>query len=311
MLAHLPEDFSVAFVEDCIDGHAQQLFHVDPEELESEATREAREIDEQVDVAALIVVAPSNTSDDPHVCNAGAFANLGNLIAVRHEEHAKRGGRHATDHSSSPRLSAAHTGGMSTRKTGRPAQGWVPSRVILIDVDGVILPTSRDAAGLTREVGLYDPYDLGKNRSLLGTVVVSEIVLERVRLINKTAYKAGVQMCWLTSWSQHAALSLAPALQLGRSFWPAPGHPQGAETNGRGNVPSWPGADWRQHWKSRIALSAIDANIEICWIDDSLSESVREGIAEVSPGSIVVAPNPVTGLSHADTQTVLDWIAKC
>jgi hypothetical protein len=168
-----------------------------------------------------------------------------------------------------------------------------PPPVLLLDVDGVLNAVRpRQPEGWRR--GTFSGYVLTWDPT----------VTARLRGLHESGR---VELQWLTTWTDRADELLAEPMGL----------PRGLRTHGRegvlsmgflGRLSGLPG--W---WKLAAARAVAEAEPgrRIVWIDDDLAEQAADtsewlaGNAQV----LVVAPDLVAGLTHAELDRVEAWLA--
>jgi hypothetical protein len=168
----------------------------------------------------------------------------------------------------------------------------VPPPVLLLDVDGVLnavqprLPKGWRRGTFNGFVLTWDP-----------------TVTARLRGLHETGR---VELQWLTTWTDRADELLAEPMGL----------PRGLRTHGRDGVLStgFSGelrglSGW---WKLAVARAVAEAEPgrRIVWIDDDLAEQAvdtSEWLA-VNAQVLVVAPDLVVGLTHAELDRVEAWL---
>jgi membrane-associated protease RseP (regulator of RpoE activity) len=169
-----------------------------------------------------------------------------------------------------------------------------PPPVLLLDVDGVLNAVQqRQPEGWRR--GTFNGYVLTWDPT----------VTARLRGLHESGR---VELQWLTTWTDRADELLAEPMGL----------PRGLRTHGRegvlsmgflGRMSGLPG--W---WKLAAARAVAEAEPgrRIVWIDDDLAEQAADtsewlaGNAQV----LVVAPDLVAGLTHAELDRVEAWLAE-
>lgn len=151
-----------------------------------------------------------------------------------------------------------------------------------LDVDGVV-------NALRRRTGL-----LSTKASTAGRVWPIHWSAEVVRVIN-TCHATGLaEVRWLTTWEQDAHLSFAPAVGLD----PFVAYDIPAETGSHG---------W---WKADVVADVVTAEDRpFVWTDDDLAaEDVTSVVDRLGVDHVLLAPDPVLGLSAADLRTVVDFL---
>ena len=166
--------------------------------------------------------------------------------------------------------------------------------VLLLDVDGVLNAVLLDLPeGWQR--GVYNGFVLSWDPT----------VTARLRGLHESGR---VELQWLTTWTENADKLLAAPMGL----------PRGLRTHGRDDVLStgFHGelrgiSGW---WKLAAARAVAEAEPgrRIVWIDDDLAvqgEDTSEWLA-ANGQVLVVAPDLVTGLTHAELDRVEAWLAE-
>ncbi len=168
-----------------------------------------------------------------------------------------------------------------------------PPPVLLLDVDGVLNAVHPDLREGWRR-GTFNGYVLSWDPT----------VTARLREWHESGR---VELQWLTTWTEKADQLLAEPMGL----------PRGLRTHSRPDVlptgfigerrgiPGW--------WKLAAARAVAEAEPgrRIVWIDDDLAEQAADtrewlaGNAQV----LVVAPDLVAGLTHAELDRVEAWLA--
>ena len=166
--------------------------------------------------------------------------------------------------------------------------------VLLLDVDGVLNAVQPDLpAGWRR--GTYNGFVLSWDPT----------VTARLRKLHESGR---VELQWLTTWTENADRLLAEPMGL----------PRGLRTHSRDDVlptgfvgelrgiPGW--------WKLAAARAVADAEPgrRIVWIDDDLAEQAADTSEWLAANGqvLVVAPDLVTGLTHAELDRVETWLEE-
>jgi hypothetical protein len=165
--------------------------------------------------------------------------------------------------------------------------------VLLLDVDGVL-----NAA----RVDLPDGWARGRFNGYVLTW--DPTVTARLRELHESGR---VELQWLTTWTHNADKLLAEPMGLPRGLRTHDRDdvlPTGFEGERRG-ISGW--------WKLAAARAVAEAEPDrrIVWIDDDLveqAEDTREWLA-ANGQVLVVAPDMVTGLTHAELDRVEAWLA--
>ncbi|MGY2065640.1 HAD domain-containing protein [Blastococcus sp. SYSU DS0619] len=168
-----------------------------------------------------------------------------------------------------------------------------PPPVLLLDVDGVLNALRRDLPEGWRR-GTFHGYVLSWDPS----------VVARLREWHDSGR---VELQWLTTWTELADQLLAEPMGL----------PRGLRTHSRDVLPTGFGGPlgaltgW---WKLAAAREVAEAEPgrRIVWIDDDLAdqaEDTSEWLA-ASGQVLVVAPDHVLGLTHAELDRVEAWLGS-
>jgi hypothetical protein len=168
-----------------------------------------------------------------------------------------------------------------------------PPPVLLLDVDGVLNAVQADLLPGWRR-GIYNGFVLSWDPT----------VTARLRELHEAAR---VELQWLTTWTENADKLLAEPMEL----------PRGLRTHSREDV--LPTGFRGEHrglsgwWKLAAARAVAEAEPgrRIVWIDDDLAEQAadtREWLA-ANAQVLVVAPDLITGLTHAELDRVEAWLA--
>lgn len=167
-----------------------------------------------------------------------------------------------------------------------------PPPVLLLDVDGVLNAVRPDLPeGWQR--GIFNGYSLSWDPS----------VVARLRALHESGR---VELQWLTTWTERADQLLAEPMGL----------PRGLHTHSRddvlptgfegrlGGLPGW--------WKlaAARAVAETEPDRRIVWIDDDLAEQAEDTTEWLAANGhvLVVAPDFVTGLTHAELDRVEAWL---
>ncbi|MFD2094003.1 HAD domain-containing protein [Blastococcus deserti] len=167
-----------------------------------------------------------------------------------------------------------------------------PPPVLLLDVDGVLNAVCRELPEGWRR-GTFNGYVLSWDPT----------VTARLREWHESGR---VELQWLTTWTERADQLLAEPMGL----------PRGLRTHRReGMLPTGFGGEWRGvsgWWKLAAARAVAEAEPgrRIVWIDDDLAvqaEDTSEWLA-ANGQVLVVAPDLVRGLTHAELDRVEAWL---
>jgi hypothetical protein len=167
-----------------------------------------------------------------------------------------------------------------------------PPPVLLLDVDGVLNAVRRDLPEGWRR-GTFNGYVLSWDPT----------VIARLRAWHESGR---VELQWLTTWTERADQLLAEPMGL----------PRGLKTHGRedvlptGFLGQLLGASgW---WKLAAARAVAEAEPDrrIVWIDDDLADQAADTSEWLAATSrvLVVAPDLMTGLTHAELDRVEAWL---
>ena len=166
--------------------------------------------------------------------------------------------------------------------------------VLLLDVDGVLNAVQPDLpAGWRR--GTYNGFVLSWDPT----------VTARLRKLHESGR---VELQWLTTWTENADRLLAEPMGL----------PRGLRTHSRDDVlPTGFDGELRGisgWWKLAAARAVADAEPgrRIVWIDDDLAEQAADTSEWLAANGqvLVVAPDLVTGLTHAELDRVETWLEE-
>jgi hypothetical protein len=164
-----------------------------------------------------------------------------------------------------------------------------PPPVLLLDVDGVLNAVRPDLPRGWRR-GTYNGYVISWDPS----------VVARLRDLHESGR---VELQWLTTWTELADELLAKPMGL----------PRGLRTHSRPDVlPTGFGGERRGipgWWKLTAAQAVAEAEPDrrIVWIDDAADTS--EWLA-ANAQVLVVSPDFVTGLTHAELDQVEAWLSE-
>lgn len=168
-----------------------------------------------------------------------------------------------------------------------------PPPILLLDVDGVLNAVQMDLpTGWRREI--YNGFVLSWDPT----------VTARLHGLHESGR---VELQWLTTWTENADRLLAEPMGL----------PRGLRTHGREDVaPTGFGGEFRgisRWWKLAAARAVVAAEPgrRIVWIDDDLAEQAEDTGEWLAAHAhvLVVAPDLVTGLTHAELDRVEAWLA--
>ncbi len=168
-----------------------------------------------------------------------------------------------------------------------------PPPVLLLDVDGVLNAVAPDLPEGWRR-GTYNGYVLSWDPT----------VTARLRALHEAGQ---VELQWLTTWTEKADELLAEPMGL----------PRGLRTHSReGVLPTGFGGrlggefGW---WKLAAARAVAEAEPgrRIVWIDDDLADPADDTSEWLAANGqmLVVAPDLVAGLTHAELDRVEAWLA--
>jgi HAD domain in Swiss Army Knife RNA repair proteins len=167
-----------------------------------------------------------------------------------------------------------------------------PPPVLLLDVDGVLNAVRRDLPDGWRR-GTFNGYVLSWDPT----------VVARLRELHESGR---VELQWLTTWTERADSLLAEPMGL----------PRGLRTHSRDDVlPTGYSGDRRGisgWWKLAAAQAVAEAEPgrRIVWIDDDLAEQAEDTSEWLATNGqvLVVAPDFVEGLTHAELDRVEAWL---
>ena len=168
-----------------------------------------------------------------------------------------------------------------------------PPPVLLLDVDGVLNAVQADLPRGWRR-GTYNGYVLTWDPT----------VTARLRALHESGR---VELQWLTTWTEKADELLAGPMGL----------PRGLRTHSReGVLPAgFGGRLGRVFWWWKLAAARAVAEAEpdrrIVWIDDDLADPADDTSEWLAAHGqvLVVAPDLVAGLTHAELDRVEAWLA--
>lgn len=144
--------------------------------------------------------------------------------------------------------------------------------VWFLDIDGVLAPFDRRQPDL-------EAIRLG---GWQGTVLISPSVITRIRALHDAGL---VEVQWLTSWEDEAAMVLAPALGLGK-------YRVHAEPT---DVP----VDARLYWKEKVVRDHAAGRARFVWTDDEMTYyGSQVSVVADHPEALVIAPDSHVGLTH-------------
>jgi hypothetical protein len=166
--------------------------------------------------------------------------------------------------------------------------------ILLLDVDGVLNAVDLHLRPGWRR-GTYNGFVLSWDPT----------ITTRLRALHESAR---VELQWLTTWAENADMLLADPMGL----------PRGLRTHGRDDVlPTGFGGERRGisgWWKLAAARAVADAEPgrRIVWIDDDLAEQAEDTSAWLAAHGqvLVVAPDLMTGLTHAELDRVETWLEE-
>jgi hypothetical protein len=169
-----------------------------------------------------------------------------------------------------------------------------PPPVLLLDVDGVLNAVRPDLPEGWRR-GTFNGYVLSWDPT----------VAARLGEWHETGR---VELQWLTTWTRHADRLLAEPMGL----------PRGLRTHDREEVlPTGFGGSLRGlsgWWKLAAARAVAEAEPDrrIVWIDDDLAEQAEDTSEWLAAHGqvLVVAPEFMRGLTHAELDRVEAWLAE-
>ena len=167
-----------------------------------------------------------------------------------------------------------------------------PPPVLLLDVAGVLNAVRRDLPDGWRR-GTFNGYVLSWDPT----------VVARLRALHESGR---VELQWLTTWTEMADSLLAEPMGL----------PRGLRTHSRDDVlPTGYSGERRGisgWWKlaSAQAVAEAEPGRRIVWIDDDLAEQAEDTSEWLAANGqvLVVAPDFVTGLTHAELDRVEAWL---
>ena len=117
---------------------------------------------------------------------------------------------------------------------------------------------------------------------------------EVIDFINRVNREGLAEVRWLTTWEQDAHRELAPA--VGLDTFPAYDDPQEIES-----PMSW--------WKGTIVVDELlDHGRPFIWTDDDIDMETIEAFAEEGVRSLLIAPDPQTGLSTNDLARITEFL---
>jgi HAD domain in Swiss Army Knife RNA repair proteins len=169
----------------------------------------------------------------------------------------------------------------SLSRSQNPYGGGVPHPVILVDIDGVLLPLrarSTGAGSVAADCGnpLLDRLDPGDGPRLLA--LPGELV-------------------WASTWVAEANEVVAP--RLGLAVLPFVDWPDTDEEPGRG-----------VHWKT-APLTRWAAGGRFVWLDDEITDADRRWVAAHHPRpALLHRVDPYQGLTSADLAAVREWLGQ-
>ncbi|TRW44404.1 HAD domain-containing protein [Georgenia yuyongxinii] len=156
--------------------------------------------------------------------------------------------------------------------------------LLLIDIDGTLLPLGPVEEGTSIRYGR-------KMRLPVRWPVVQAVA---------GLSAAGVEVIWLTTWTDELALRLGEQLRLPQFQVPA-------QVDEPARRPTW----WHG-WKSRTALSIVEQRRprRWAWADDDIPTTVRSRLRREHPEGLVIAPDGQTGLTAAHMTRIEEWLLK-
>lgn len=165
---------------------------------------------------------------------------------------------------------------------------------IYLDVDGVINACSdRPPREETQWTG-----DRKGPVTLAGSPVLFSV--ELVAGLNAIASREDVTIKWLTSWEEHAAQVLAPAVGLNGTEWEVL---RGVEFDDPMN---W---NWWKLDRIRADIAATRPQ-RVVWVDDDVAFDPKALTWLLSPGRplLHLSPRTAHGLTRNDLQLILDFL---
>ena len=164
--------------------------------------------------------------------------------------------------------------------------------ILLLDVDGVLNAARRD---------LPEGWERGKFNGYV--LAWDPTITARLRDLHESGR---LEIQWLTTWTTDADALLAEPMGL----------PRGLRTHAREDAaptgftgPMGGQAGW---WKLGAArdVALEDADRRIVWIDDDLADQADDTAdwLAANPHVLVVAPDLMTGLTHAQLDEVEAWL---
>lgn len=159
--------------------------------------------------------------------------------------------------------------------------------IIYLDVDGVI-NAIRNGTPSQKRTGFKD----FRREVVRGFQI--QYAQEIIDQLNKLAERDDLEIKWLTTWEEHAANDLSPAIGINGQHWEVL----------TGDMHSWSGRDW---WKLRaIRDDHAKHQPELAiWIDDDIKRE-REAIywAAETEGVLAISPFELDGLTSEDLNDI-------
>lgn len=167
------------------------------------------------------------------------------------------------------------------------------STTIYLDVDGVI-NAIRNGTPSQKRTGFKE----FRREVVRGFQI--QYAQELVDQLNVLAERDDVTICWLTTWEEHAAQELAPALGLNGQHWEVL----------TGDVHAWQGRNWWKLNAIRDHVGEHQPDLAI-WIDDDikLEREALYWIAETN-GVIAYSPDPLDGLTREDMDSIISEVGN-
>lgn len=115
---------------------------------------------------------------------------------------------------------------------------------------------------------------------------------EVVDLINRVHRSRLAEVRWLTTWSQDARTSLAPAVGLDEFF----------------SYDMYGGEDW---WKAEVvARSIAEEGRPVAWTDDDLEAARIDDLNKAAVPALAIAPITELGLETKDLRRISDFLSE-
>ncbi len=172
-----------------------------------------------------------------------------------------------------------------------------PTRPVwLLDIDGVVNALARGpVAGswpADQWVQHVVPADIPGSGRMVLPIFVARPVLDFVARVVETG---AAEVIWHSTWREAAVSDLAPV--LGLPVLPI------------SHAPEWTQRPELTWWKLPAARRVIESGRRLVWTDDDIAV-VPEQVGDLAarPDTLLISPNPYTGLTPADLAAIADFI---